>query len=162
MTDKRLIRRPLNDRFYAKVFKTEGCWIWTGAKDKFGYGSIGSGGWHGATLKAHRVSYEIHVGSIPNGKHVLHRCDNPRCVRPTHLFLGTHADNMADSAAKGRAKGPSLKGEQNPNRRFTASEIRFIRRQAAKGTPRPALAAQFGTSRQNIGFIVRRDTWSHI
>ncbi len=94
--------RPLTDVFWNQVEKGNhnGCWVWIGALDTLGYGHL--------TIKrklrlAHRVSWELANGSIPDGLHVLHHCDNPPCVNPSHLFLGTHLDNMRDMIAKGRS-----------------------------------------------------------
>ena len=87
------------DRFFQKVNKTGFCWEWLAGKDKDGYGKIKI---RGKTLQAHRVSWGIHNGPIPEGIGVLHRCDNPSCVNPLHLFLGTTLDNMRDRDAKGR------------------------------------------------------------
>lgn len=90
-------------RFWVKVDKTNACWYWTGAKNNRGYGNVRIASKY---LLAHRVSYAIAYG-IPDDMNVLHKCDNPACVRPNHLFLGTHQDNMDDMVAKGRAKaGP--------------------------------------------------------
>jgi hypothetical protein len=87
---------PTPEEFMAKVNKTDSCWLWTGAKaPPWNYGRTGQ-------LWAHRVSYELHVGPITEGLYVLHRCDNPPCVNPSHLFLGTAADNVQDMMAKGR------------------------------------------------------------
>ena len=91
--------RSLKERFWEKVDKTGNCWIWTAACMTNGYGQI----WDGSKDRgAHRISWILHNGPIPNNLHVLHKCDNPPCVRPDHLFLGTPIDNMLDAKAKGR------------------------------------------------------------
>jgi len=93
---------PIEIRFWYYVIKhDDGCWEWTGGTQKPGYGKLGAGGGDNAAY-AHRVSWEIHYGPIPEGMRVLHRCDNPPCTRPDHLFLGTQTDNMKDMWAKGR------------------------------------------------------------
>lgn len=91
------------ERFWAKVRKTDTCWLWTGATS-VGYGMFKHTG-VGATMSTHRLAYESLVGPIPAGQSVLHRCDTPACVNPSHLFLGSQADNMRDCAEKGRARG---------------------------------------------------------
>jgi hypothetical protein len=90
------------ERFWKKVRKTEGCWEWIAAKQRFGYGVIRADDARHTLMPAHRFSWQLHRGPIPKGQFVLHRCDNPACVRPDHLFLGTQFDNMTDMTAKGK------------------------------------------------------------
>lgn len=97
---------PLAERFWKKVRKTDGCWLWIGGKDRRGYGRIGDvpspNGRRGPTILASRASWQLHYGPIPDGLDILHRCDNPSCVRPDHLFAGTASDNFQDMLRKGR------------------------------------------------------------
>jgi hypothetical protein len=102
--------RPLADRFWEKVDKTNYCWLWTGAKQKGGYGLIMV---DGKVELAHRVSYRLNVGPIPKGKAIRHVvCDNPPCVRPDHTAPGSHQQNMNDMYAKGRRK--AVRGKKHP------------------------------------------------
>ena len=93
-------RPSLEERFWSKVERSEGCWVWTRATFPTGYGKFRS--WGGRTEYAHRVAWVLAHGAIPKNGYVLHRCDNPPCVRPDHLFLGTAEDNMHDMIVKGR------------------------------------------------------------
>jgi hypothetical protein len=98
------MRRTVWDRFWAKIDRraADECWPWTGARSRQGYGKLRVGT---LTPDAHRLSYEFFYGPIPVGLHVLHTCDNPPCVNPAHLWLGTVADNMQDRNKKGRGRG---------------------------------------------------------
>jgi hypothetical protein len=97
-------RKPIAERFWPKVRKSDGCWVWTGTRSPEGYGRLSSERGR-PPLYAHRVSWEIHYGPIPEGYGVHHHCDNRPCVRPKHLFCSPHADNMRDMMAKGRGDG---------------------------------------------------------
>jgi hypothetical protein len=96
-------RAPVDRRFWSKVQKGPDCWTWAGSRSAKGYGRLNVGG---AVCQAHRVSWELHRGAIPSDLFVLHRCDNPPCVNPDHLFLGTALDNSRDMVSKGRQKFP--------------------------------------------------------
>ena len=102
--------KTLEERFWEKVKKGPGCWEWTGGKDSKGYGSfmlcVEGFSWH---VSAHRVSWKLTTGYLPIGKSILHRCDNPSCVRPDHLWAGTQMDNMRDAVNKGRTHHPAKK-----------------------------------------------------
>lgn len=145
--------KPINERFWAKVKKCgpDDCWPWLASRNKDGYGRIGIGGHYGTMLLAHRVSWELNIGAIPDGLHVLHRCDNPKCVNPKHLFLGSQTDNMADKAEKGRAGG-----ERHPSAKLSLAEVDNIRR--ASGLHRE-IASQFGISRQSVSNIKSGKSW---
>ena len=94
--------RPIEERFFEKITKTDKCWIWNATKNIYGYGIIQLAGRHGKRQMAHRISYEIHYGEVDKKFFVCHKCDNPCCVNPEHLFLGTQKDNMNDCSIKGR------------------------------------------------------------
>lgn len=139
--------RPLSERFWEKVDKRgeDECWPWVGSRNPDNYGGMNAGGTRGATLKAHRVAYELANGPIPAGMCVCHRCDNPPCVNPAHLWLGTVADNTADKMAKGRER--FLRGDESPVAKLTTAQIAIIR--ATPGTQK-AVAAQFGISQSHV------------
>lgn len=115
---------PLADRFKAKyvVDEATGCHEWTASRSAVGYGVIGAGGRYGRTVGAHRVSYELHHGPIPEGMFVCHKCDNRGCVNPDHLFLGTNQDNVDDMVAKGR----QCKGESNGHAVLTEQQAKVV------------------------------------
>jgi hypothetical protein len=148
-------RRSLADRFWEKVLKTDSCWLWRGAIGDSGYGHIADE--NRKTKIASRVSWELHYGSIPAGLHVLHRCDNPPCVRPDHLFLGTDADNAADMYAKGRQH--KARGEAHPRAKLTEDQVRAIRQGRRTDA---AFAREFGVTATAIYSVRRGQTWRHV
>jgi hypothetical protein len=150
--------KSLTERFWQKVTPVDGCWEWHGGRLPGGYGRISAGGDKGRMLLAHRVSWQLHNGLIPEGMDVLHRCDNRPCVNPAHLFLGTGADNMADKVSKGRQYKP--RGETNAQAKLDVSKVGDIRTLYASGRYSQAeLGRQFGVSQTAIGMIVRGETW---
>lgn len=133
-----------------------GCWLWPKPNGD-GYGKLIVGG---KIRKAHRVAWEFFCGPIPEGLHVLHRCDVPLCVNPDHLFLGTHQDNMDDRKAKGREA--SFVGSNHPEAKLDEEAVRFIRSEVASGRSRRDLAALFGVSYSCICLVMQRRSWSHV
>jgi HNH endonuclease len=141
------------DRFVAKTVPepNTGCWLWAASIGDRGYGIA----WHdGKAQRAHRVSYRLHIGDIPEGAIVCHRCDVPACVNPEHLFLGTQADNMRDKKDKGR----SARGERNGAARLTVADVSRIRALRGVVTQR-ALANELGVAHWAIGRVMRGETW---
>lgn len=137
------------NRFWAKVNRTETCWIWTACKSLTGYGQIGREKSRDR-FAAHRVSWVIENGPIADGLLVLHRCDNPSCVRPSHLFLGTDADNVNDMIEKGR----EAKGFSFPQTKLSNDQILYIRRAYSYGITQVELAQEFGVCQPHISDIV--------
>ena len=142
----------LSDRFWRKVARSgpADCWEWQAALCTGGYGSA----WNGRSVLAHRMAYELHNGPIPGGLVVRHRCDNPRCVNPAHLELGTQADNVRDRVRRGRSR--YLHGEQNHQAILTASQVEEIRQSPMTGK---ALAAAYGVSPMTISNIRTGKSW---
>jgi hypothetical protein len=143
-------------RFTAKVRITDGCWQWTAMTVKpLPYGRMAVGGKR-AEL-AHRLSYVLHCGPIPDGMNVLHSCDNPRCVRPSHLFLGDNLTNVADKVSKGRQS--AMPGEAHPMAKLSEAQVVEILRSTATGA---ALARRFGVTPTAICSIRRGRSWGHL
>ena len=147
--------RKLEERFWEKVDKSDGCWLWK-ASLRNGYGDIWINGHH---VAAHRVAWELINGAIPEGVEVLHKCDNPPCVRPDHLFLGTVADNVRDSKNKGR-RAPQ-DGENNPAHLLTASQVKEIKQLRGKLSQRK-IGEKFGVARTTIENILTGKQWKNI
>jgi hypothetical protein len=156
----------LSERFWPKVDMSagpNGCWLWTGSSTgKKRYGLSRASGSDLRRLLAHRASYEIAYGPIPAGMFVCHTCDNPSCVNPAHLFLGTPADNTADMIAKGRRHQPRVQGDSVPNARLSASDVVSIRKMSEAGMAKKDIADRFGVTAQHIGDIVNRKWWKHV
>lgn len=152
---------PLSVRFWAQVNKTDTCWEWT-SKTVVGYGVIKlTPSFRGEKVKrqgAHRVSWELHNGPIPDGLWVLHRCDNRRCVNPDHLFLGTHGDNMRDMVEKKRSKG-APPGEAHHFAKMKQSEVDEARALYDQGWKYKDIAKRYGVTAHTISRIARRVTW---
>lgn len=151
-------RLSLEKRFWEKVVKTEGCWIWTGWL-KNGYGYIGLGGEKCKQIGVHRFSYKLHYGFLPQTMEICHKCDNPSCVRPDHLFFGTSASNTEDMLQKGR----EARGEKNGQSKLAANQVREIRNlYRERGKNQQQLADQFGVNRSAIYKIVNYLRWKHL
>lgn len=182
-------RIPMTERFWSKVDKdgpvpphrpnSGQCWTWTGSRQPRGYGTFGVG--HKVEL-AHRISYRIEHGAVPARLHVLHACDNPPCVRPSHLFIGTQTENMQDAWQKGRAKPPRqprldqrargerngavlhperlARGERNGMSRLTAEQATEMRASYLQGGIRQSdLAEEYGVSQGMASMVCRGVTW---
>jgi hypothetical protein len=146
----------LEERFWKKVEKTDTCWLWTGAKIALGYGKIGVG--RQSPRLAHRVSYELAYGEFPKELAVCHKCDNPSCVRPDHLFLGTTADNQRDMKEKGR----STIGSRNPRAKLNEEQVVDIFQRSSSASSDRELAKEYGVSAATIQMIRSRRTWTHV
>ena len=149
-------------RFWAKVQKADGCWLWQGHLHH-GYGRLGANG----KFRAHRMSWELHYNDIPPTFCVCHHCDNPACVNPTHLFLGTRADNSADMARKQRhhlKRFPedARRGEQIGTAKLAENDIKLIRQYRMNGRIPKDIAAQFSISISQTWRIIRRSSWRHV
>jgi hypothetical protein len=151
--------KSLADRFWPKVKKLEsGCWEWQGALDGHGYGVIlkEGGGPPYKRVLAHRVSWLMQKGN-PGDLDVLHRCDNPPCVNPDHLFLGTQSDNARDMVSKGRMFHGS--GERNGRAKITQRQAKEIRERHKAGESYSALARAYDIGESSVGRIIRKEIW---
>ena len=149
----------LSERFWSKVDKSGDCWEWMGAKMGVGYGAF----WYDNKLTgAHRFAYYLERGTIPAGMCVCHHCDNPSCVKFSHLFLGTYSDNLKDAVAKGRVVSPDNRGTNNGNSRLTINDVHEIRRLRSLGVTHSLLGKMWGISEMHASYIVRRIRWKHI
>lgn len=152
-----------------RVVRTElgPCWEWTGSRDRAGYGQLTV---RRQSVRAHRFAFTVQHDAVPQGLDVLHRCDNPSCVRGDHLFAGSHATNMQDMIAKersacgarnGRATHPekTARGSRNARSRLTEEQVRQIRSSSERMSD---LARRYGVSHTTISAIVRGNRWTHV
>lgn len=149
LLERRIDRKSLSHPKHGR------CWEWTGSVGNQGYGIFKRDNFQ---WKAHRLVYSLVVGSVPDGLWVLHKCDHPLCVRPSHLFLGTPTDNHKDMVAKGR----NAKAETNGRAVLTWEGVREIRRRYKRYHPtnnRITLAREFGVSRATIDRVLKYENW---
>jgi HNH endonuclease len=154
-------RGTVEERFFRHIKKTDSCWIWQGRVKGKGYGSIGLGGAGAKDVLAHRVSYQIHKGGIPDGLIIMHKCDNPRCVNPDHLEAGTQSQNIKDAFARGRkvSKPSGLMGESHGASKLNNEIVYSVRSSTLTAK---ALSILYGVSTSAIERIKNRRTWKHL
>jgi len=146
-------------RFLADVVdhrNKQSCWVWQGIKNSNGYGRFSLNDKH---RLAHKISFEMFVGAIPDGFNVCHNCDNRLCVNPLHLWLGTQSENLKDAVVKGRMFRPDTTGEKNGNRKLDWNQVRTIRQMVANGTLKSEAARAFKVSPSTVGEIVNNKIW---
>lgn len=144
---------PPEKRFWPKVHKTGGCWEWIAALYPTGYGMFS---YKQRPMSAHRASYLMFVGNVPDGLYVLHRCDNRKCIRPSHLFLGTPKDNMDDMTAKGRR----YSGSKHHAAKINMEIATVIRKRVRGGEKQITVATDLGLAPQLVSQVVRLETWA--
>ena len=171
---KQIYIERFNKRY---IKKPNGCWEWTGCKKSSGYGQLSIAG-KGA-VAAHRISFEIHNGPIPKGLFVCHKCDNPSCVNPKHLFVGTSYDNVMDCVRKGRHAGSKnirkvmklfnwkrlrniARGEKHHRAILNKEKVLRIRRLHMKGTSFIGISRKMGVACKTIQDVCSRDTWKNV
>lgn len=154
-----MVPKSIQAQFWRHVNTNGGpdaCWPWMRSTRGKGYGQATL---DGRQQPAHRLAYAFTYGPIPKGLLVCHRCDNPPCVNPSHLFLGTHIDNARDMVAKGRCHPPKLKGQAHGKSKLTESDVLSIR---ADTRPERVIAAEYGLCRRHVGCIRRHESWKHL
>ena len=153
-------KKPVKDRFLKKIKVIGSCWVWQAGIRKTGKDfTYGQFSFNGYPEWAHRVSYMLFKGVIPEGLNVCHSCDVPLCVNPDHLFLGTQQDNIQDMLRKQR---DALRGERNPRSILRSQDIKIIRQMYARGLTHRFIASKFGVQRQTIGDVLNKRTWTHV
>lgn len=155
---------PLEEKWQTSFLKggPDECWIWTGSRDDKGYGMFRDSGRKGKVWKAHRISYEKYKGTIPKGMVVCHSCDNPSCINPSHLWVGTMKDNMADCSAKKRTGPRPLKGEMVGTAKLDWRHVQLIRLAASKGATFADIGKAGETHPTNVALIVYEKRWKEV
>lgn len=150
---------PLADRLMSRLEPelNSGCWLYSRAAPAPGYGRIY---YNGGTIGAHRASWIVHFGRIPNGMHVLHKCDVPACCNPSHLFLGTRSDNMQDKERKGR--GNHSTGTKQGSAKLNETIVLSLRRDRENGMSYPALGRKYGVCQRTAFKIANYMTWKNV
>lgn len=154
--------KSLRERLEAYLDKSNDCWIWTAGTTRNGYGTMRIST-HGRRRQegAHRIAWLVFRGPIPDGLIVCHKCDNPPCCNPDHLFLGTYQDNTLDCVAKGRKNPP--RGERSGKAILNEAQVREIRRlHSEDGLSQKSIAEKFNIASHHVGLIVRRMRWNHL
>ncbi len=152
--------KPIQERFWNKVSKTGQCWLWCGATTGGGYGQLRLGAADRGLILAHRLSWELYNGLIPKGLLVLHTCDEPSCVRPSHLFLGDYQDNNKDMHNKGNQR--HLRGGQLPQTKLSARLVKLLRKEYLEGTSSEELSKEYGVTPGNVNNILYEKNWSYL
>ena len=147
----------IEQRFFNKVDKTNSCWNWTALRSKQGYGRLTV---NRKNYTAHRISWILHNGEIPDGLFVCHHCDNTSCVNPDHLFLGTAKDNALDRSAKGRGRDDN--GKKHPSAKLKECDVYYIREKLSEGVLGKDLAAKFNVCCMTISNIKTGRRWRSV
>ncbi len=150
---------PIEKRFWSKVNKLteQECWNWLASRDKDGYGQSY---YNSKFIASHRLSWILHYGDIPSKLFVCHTCDNPSCVNPKHLFLGTNSDNMLDMVAKKR--NPYRKGSKHGMSKLNEHQVKFIKQLLSNGRTVYSIAKEYKVSQGTIRNIKFNLTWTHV
>jgi hypothetical protein len=154
-------RRVFEARFWGKTDRTGSCWLWLGTRDKDGYGKYGARSITNEIL-AHRIAWTLTRGEIPSDMLVCHSCDNPPCINPEHLFLGSPLDNTRDMDKKGRRKSHGPRGERAWTSKLNAASVLEIRQKRADGALLTALAHEYNVTTQTIWQITSGRAWTHV
>lgn len=157
----KMLNESFPERFWSGVDKrdSDGCWPWTRTVGNHGYGAI----FKGKQLRTHRIAYELSNGKIPEGMCVLHKCDNRKCCNPSHLFLGTHLDNIADMVAKSRNNCGKLQPDRKRRVKLTEQIAKKIIQKYKTGKCLMThLAKEYGMHPRTVNRIVRGQKWPHL